>query len=253
MTCTEILNKLPSMGYGPTIDDTLDFGEALVYAADNECYRDKGYDNFEAYAKENLKLGSRNIYYVMKIVREAKRLGITRNQLRLVGVSNLRQVLGSNLTDKQKLVLLENCVSGLSTTECKAAVKALEGKIPTEAPVKDELLTWMNIKILRAAKEDTVKPAFDKVRRLYGDAHKIFGVPQDISDGKALEMICADYLSGPDANLPWYENFHRCWVATQNTESWIEFAKSQPEDAASLENLLDKISNLALETGIAVA
>jgi len=152
------------MGYGPTIDDSLDFGEALVYVADNECYRDKGYDNAEAYFKDNLQYGSRNIYYLMKIVREAKRLGINRNQLRLVNISNLRTVLGSDLNDNQKLTLLEKCVSGLSTAECKAGVAALAGRATAPAP-PDTLFTWMNIKILKDAKEDTVKPAFEKIRR----------------------------------------------------------------------------------------
>jgi len=82
----------------------------------------------------------------------------------------------------------------------------------------------------------------------------VFGVAKEISDGKVLEMLCADKLAEPDANLSWAINLHRSWTAIQNTESWRDFVESCPEDAGSLSNMLDKISDLALQqVGVAGA
>jgi len=57
----------------------------------------------------------------------------------------------------------------------------------------------MNIHIQRSAKQDTVQRAFDLCRALNGTvADEVTGGEKEISDGRALELICASFLADPN-------------------------------------------------------
>jgi hypothetical protein len=63
---------------------------------------------------------------------------------------------------------------------------------------KEEIDTfvYMTIKITKKCKEEVLDPAIEMARAEYGDTVDSEGEPQEISPGRAIEMICADYIAG---------------------------------------------------------
>jgi hypothetical protein len=65
----------------------------------------------------------------------------------------------------------------------------------------DNDMTWLNIRLLRLTKENIVDKAFEKAAINIGSvATDAEGVEQDASDGRKLEIICAEYLTDAHSN-----------------------------------------------------
>jgi hypothetical protein len=68
---------------------------------------------------------------------------------------------------------------------------------------EDESMVWLNIRCKKSAREDVIKPALALAKKHLGTkpaegVEGEEGQQKDESDGRALEMICANFLADPN-------------------------------------------------------
>ena len=181
---------------------TFNLGELLYEVKKNKYYLKLGFDTFSSYGK-SLDLRITKLYYLSKIAETAEGVGIPRSVYEPVGTAKLRLISKIDLFDKDgKAVMygdltMAECVKGLfekakdlSLEEVQQVVEKLRGK------TGDDAIVWLNIGITKAARE-IVRQAIELMKLNIGTVGQDEdGKHVDASDGRAIELICADYLSG---------------------------------------------------------
>jgi len=187
---------------------TFDIGELLYRVKKNGFHKNYGFNTFLEFVSE-LDIKTRKAQYLVKITETMDELNIPRNEFEPVGIAKLREISSLDLyedgdpaiyqDDEGETHLISDIIKGLiikshemSLDELKKYVKIIKGF------TGDNDLVWVNICLNRQAFEQTVQPALSLCKKALGTTGKNDeGVAQDYSDGKALEMICADYLLDP--------------------------------------------------------
>jgi hypothetical protein len=188
---------------------TFDLGELLYEAKKNKYFLKLGFDTFGDYGK-SLDLKITKLYYLAETMEGA---GVPRAKYEPLGTAKLRLIAKINLFDKEGKAIMypsqnpdddltmAECVKGLvekaknlSLEEVQQIVEKLRGK------TGDDAIVWLNIGITKAARE-IVRKAIEIMKLCIGTvAQDEDGKHVDASDGRAIELICADYLSGaPEA------------------------------------------------------
>jgi hypothetical protein len=185
---------------------TFDLGELLYEAKKNKYFLKLGFDTFGDYGK-SLDLKITKLYYLAKIAETMEGAGVSRVEYEPVGTAKLRLIAKINLFDKEGNAVMygdltmAECVKGLvekakdlSLEEVQQVVEKLRGK------TGDDAIVWLNIGVTKAARE-IVRQAIELMKLNIGTvAQDEDGKHVDASDGRAIELICADYLSGaPEA------------------------------------------------------
>lgn len=170
----------------------LELGRLLLEARDKSFNVIWGYDNFGLWVEEDsgLDMSQRAAYYLINVVQRADELGITDEQLKRVKLSKLKEIFSLKDTDPEVIKELLARAEGSSLNDIRddvAMVKAADGGDP---------FTFWNMKMPITIKEEIVKPAFEKARRLYGNT--MHGA--DAPDWKCLELCCVSMLNEPVEN-----------------------------------------------------
>ena len=178
-----------------------DLGELLSEIKEGGFHMTWGYANFgEWLEKSGLDMSERSAYYLIKIVAMGKELNIPREKLESVKISKLREIasLDPKKDGKKIRKLIDSCVPDKDGNEMSledvrqnvAKVRAGDDKIET--------FVFMTIKVTKTCKEEVIDPAIELVRAQHGDTVDSSGSPQEISPGRAIELILTDYLAGAD-------------------------------------------------------
>ena len=200
-----------------TNTSTFDLAELLHEAKKNMYYLKLGFDTFGDYGK-SLDLKITKLYYLVKIVENMDGAGVSRDEYEPVGIAKLRLISKVDLFTKDGGVIwntpeltMAECVKGLvekakdlSLEEVQQVVEKLRGKTGDDATV------WLNIAITKAARE-IVLQAFAQMKLEIGSVGQdADGKYIDASDGRALEMLAAEYLAGTPvvASTPIQPNEH---------------------------------------------
>lgn len=172
---------------------------ALFSEARSKAYNlEWGYTDFDLYIDEsNFDVGSRECRHLIRAHDVAVQLGIDREQLNAVAFSKVKEIFRLDpATQGDSIKQLLSEAAHMSLESVRTAVRALKGGDP------ETELTWINMQVLRRAKEETILPALAKIKLEYGPTMgDTPGETAEISDGRALEMLCADKLSEPDLEL----------------------------------------------------
>lgn len=172
--------------------------ELMQEIMDNHYHVERGFTDFDTYVDQsNFDVGSREIRYYLRINRVSKQLGITRDELKAVNVSKLKEIFSLDpVKQGDDIVRLVSDAVTMSLEEVRQSVRQLKGSDP------ETDMAWLNVHVLRRAKEETILPALQKVKLEYGPTMSdVPGQSAEISDGRALEMLCADKLAAPDEEL----------------------------------------------------
>jgi hypothetical protein len=157
-----------------------------------------GFSDFDQYIDQsNFDIGSRECRYLIRAHDVSLQLGITREQLKAVAISKLKEIFSLDPAKQADAIitLVDDAVT-MSLEEVRQSVRELKGTDP------ETELTWLNINVLRRAKEETILPALAKVKLEYGPTMGSDpNTSEEISDGRALEYLCAEKLAEPDAEL----------------------------------------------------
>lgn len=246
-TPQQILDSLSSILSGKKLDELtlakmLDVGDLLVECKDRKCYAILGYDSYERYQLETLGVQARVTQYLTRISRECKRLNISRAALLKCKFSCLKIIFSTaSVTDEQKVQLVARAPKW-TFTHCRDEVNKLNPQKATYGE-SDDLFAWFNIKVLRDNRTEVIEPAFEKMRKQCGDAFNSFGTRIEVSNGKILELMCAEKLAEPDEASTWVENFAKWWAFVRQTTSWMLFEEESPNKASTLSQFFDKLSS----------
>jgi hypothetical protein len=138
-----------------------------------------------------LDLSARQGFYYVQIAKKARQLGLTREDLLKSGISKLKKIFSLDpleFGDEIKQLLAAGETESLSVIEAKVqALRKQAGKPSYKT---------LHIRI-EADVEPIVDEAFELARRNYGSIVQD-GEIDDVSDGKCLELISAEYIQDPN-------------------------------------------------------
>lgn len=192
----KIKNNIESLVKGLNTS-TFDLADLLFLAKTKNFISQWGFNTMGEYFESiNLKVSKGR--YLVKIAETMAICQIPRSEYESVGTNKLRAICkidplkeyqGKGGAEYVK-GLVENANS-VSVESIKEAVESLQGKTAEDAD------TWLNISVKRAARDNTIRPAIETMKKLIGSVAKNEdGNSVDASDGRALELICADFNSG---------------------------------------------------------
>jgi hypothetical protein len=181
------------------LDGMLDLGELLFEARANSYHLNWGFTSFGEWVEQGsgLDMKERSAYYLISITEKSRQLGITREYLRESKLTKLREIFTLDADTHgetiKKLVADSATLTLEAVRDVVTTIKLGEGLDP---------VIHRTFSFGKSAYEATIKPAIERMTMEYGDTidahtHEVM----DITPGKALEMICADYLAGPDPML----------------------------------------------------
>jgi hypothetical protein len=202
----KVLNEIQNLIAGVNTS-TFDLAELLHEAKTKQYYLALGHDTFGSYAK-SLDLKVSKSYYLCRIVENMQAAGLTREQYEPLGIAKLRVISKVDLIEDDKPVmyndlpmteyikeLVTTAAANMSLEEVEQVVDKLQGKIG------DDAMVWLNISMKKAARDQTVLPAIEVAKLHLGTpGTDDDGKAKDASDGRALEAICADFMSDPNNN-----------------------------------------------------
>ena len=178
---------------------TFDLMDALHEVKTNKYYA-PAYDSFIDYAK-TLDMKVTKAYYLARIRQNMELAGIDRAVFEPIGIAKLRTISSIDLIDSENQIKADaidkvnELITTATTTEAtaiKAAVDVYNGHIGEEA------FEWLNIKIRKSAK-NVVREALNLIKAQIGSTGTdVDGKSRDASDGRALELLAADFLSDPN-------------------------------------------------------
>ena len=168
-----------------TFFDTCD----LLHEAHEKSYHlDFGFATFKDWIEfSKLDMSSRQAAYMVNIADKALSLNVDRPTLKRIKITKLKEIfsLSPDEHSSEMHALLE-VAEAMSLNEVKARVRALKSGTGVEEMI------FMTVKFPVSAKA-VIDSAFDKARANHGG-----GGEDGITNGTALEMICADYNAGQD-------------------------------------------------------
>jgi hypothetical protein len=183
----------------------LDLFELLKEIRDRGYHLDPwGFKTFGLWLEQSgLDMSERAAYYGIRIVEMGEELKIPREKLENVKLSKLKEMTTLDFKKDGKKIkqLVDGCIpdkdgNELTLDDVREQVQKIKG-----GSDKVDTFVFITLKLTKTAKEQVIDPAIEMMRAEYGSTVDLSGneEPVDISPGRAIEMICADYLSGVHA------------------------------------------------------
>jgi len=171
-------------------DGFFDICELLAEAQQHDYHHVWGFERFQDWIEtaSGLDMSGRQAFYMIQIANRAKQLGLTRDQLKLIKISKLKQIfsLDPDQFAAEIKALIEEA-PGLSLDEVTNRVRALKGQ-------SEQI--FMTIKVERSIK-DTIDRALELAKRNYGSV-MLGHDATDISTSQCMELLCVSYVQDPN-------------------------------------------------------
>jgi hypothetical protein len=189
---TEVAERLTALSASME-NGFLEVCDLLLEAHEGQYHSVYGYGRFTDWVVEGsgLDCGARMAGYFVQIAKKARQLGLTREDLTKIRISKLKMIFSLDPLEhgeEMRQYLIAAQTEPLSSIEDK--VRALRKQAG-----KPNYVT-KHIKI-EADVEPIVDEAFELARRNYGSIVQD-GEIDDVSDGKCLELISAEYIQDPN-------------------------------------------------------
>jgi hypothetical protein len=175
-------------------DSFIDTCYLLLESLDNGYHICWGYTRFTDWVDaSDLDMKGRQALYYTNIARKSQTLGLSRDDLKRVKISKLKEIFALDPQDfKDEMLQLVGEAEDSSLEEVKNKVRSLRSASGRPDSV------YMTLKFDTDIKE-LVDEAFELARRNYGDLYVgESGETIDISDSKCLELICQQFLMDPN-------------------------------------------------------
>lgn len=176
------------------VGNMLYLGDLLSEAKQENYAHQWGFNNFDEWLKSSgLEVGRSTAYYLIKIVNKSRELGIPREQLLKSKISHLKEIFSLPIERGEEIKQLVSNSPEMSLGEVSEAV----ANVRVEQGL--ERMVWRNFRVTEDAAREIIDPAIERCKSEHGSTvDSSTGEIVDISDGKALMLICADFLSAPD-------------------------------------------------------
>jgi hypothetical protein len=182
--------------------NTFDIARQLHFIKKNAYY--DGYTTFTEYLN-TLDFKLRKAQYLRRIAEVMDILGIAPETYEPIGLTKLREICSLSLDktwtdpETQQEIPMGLFIAGfmdkaqeMSVDDVKAYIRTLKG-----LKAEDEMIGrhfYVSLQVL----SEVVNPAIETAKRLIGTVGRDDeGMAKDASDGRALEVICIEYLNDP--------------------------------------------------------
>jgi hypothetical protein len=198
----ELRNKIESLV--KTVNtDTFTLAGYLHEAKWKQYYYGWGFNSFRDYA-HSLGIKPSKAYYLARIIEVMTAVGIPREDYEKIGMAKLREI--SRLTpgtmtklSNGNVVTTNSLIKHMIVNEEFELEEVVEIVQEAQGKVGEDAFVWLNINILKSARDMHVKPAIAVAKKQIGSVGTDDdGMAKDASDGAALERICQDFLSDPN-------------------------------------------------------
>lgn len=184
-----------------------DIGELLHKIKRNGYYNGWGFTTFAEYAA-TLSIKPRTAQYLRKMAEVMDAVGVTRERYEPIGIAKLREItsLDPEKTwtnpETNETIPLKDFIVGLVDKAAEMSLEEIQQHVRTlKGFVGDDDLVFLNVSMKRSALDSTVRPALQLAKQNIGTVGRDDeGTAQDASDGAALEVIAADFMSDPANN-----------------------------------------------------
>lgn len=178
-----------------------DLMDVLYEIREKRFYQPK-FTTYVEFAK-SLDLKLTKIYYLTRIRESMATAGITREKYEPIGIAKLRVIASIDLVKDgqvdQVAVTKVNEIVDMAATAEPEAVRAAVAEF--KGDVGEEAWTWINVKV-RESQKAVIIEAIELCKMQIGSTGTdAGGEATDASDGRALELICADFLADPNQAL----------------------------------------------------
>lgn len=169
--------------------------ELLMEAREQHYETVYGYPNFSEWVEQGsgLNISARQAYYSVNIAKKAKALGLSKDDLRAIGTSKLKEIFSLDTTthaENIKALLLSAPDSTLNEVKGQVSV--------AKAAAGEEETFYITLRLDKSVKESYDK-AITLARMMYGDQVDEHGEVMDASHSKCIEIIVRSYLMAPDS------------------------------------------------------
>lgn len=194
------INKLISQANSSTFD----LAELLYEAKTKLYFTGWGFESFSAYAK-SLEVKYSKSYYLVRIVENMIAAGLERPQFEPVGLAKLRLIAKLKPDTEFKGTPVSLLIRELTLKAPELSLEEVQIEVDTiMGLVADESMVWWNVRMKKLARENVVIPAVACMKKFIGTQPSEEGEGQqaEVSDGRALELICANFLADPNYEVP---------------------------------------------------
>lgn len=184
----------------------------LLYTVDrNDLWAIKGHESLDDWAaKTDLDIGIREIRYLISVHKKSTAMSIPKNQLVAAKISKLKiifqldptaEVVDTQTGEVESMDEIIRLLIKEAPHKTLKEIKQIVQDLLNKGKEEDEQITWLNLCILRSAKH-VVEDALELARVNAGSSYTADGqTTKEMLDSRALELICADYLSDPNNRL----------------------------------------------------
>jgi hypothetical protein len=134
----------------------------------------------------------------VRIIEAMMIAGVPREVYEPVGIAKLRVIAKLEPTEEYKGKPGATYIKALTETAAEAELDTLKEVVDLlQGKTGDDAVVWLNIAVNKAARDKVIQPAITSAKMQVGTvATDADGQAKDASDGRALELICAEFLSG---------------------------------------------------------
>jgi hypothetical protein len=189
---SEVLSQLKSLKSSLVVN-LLHMGDLLLEVKQNNYHLILGHSDFQSWLDNSgLDIKIAHAYDLMRVVSKAKAVGIERPQLEQCNISALKEIMRlSPDTEADKIKELVDYAKDHKVSETKKLVDQIK------IDKGEELYTLKAFRISNDVLENVVEPAIEKFHLDYGQViNSETNEVVEPSDGKFLEIACAEYLGG---------------------------------------------------------
>lgn len=183
---------------------TFDLSDLLHEAKSKLYFTGWGFPSFSQYAK-SLALKVTKSYYLVRIKENMIAAGLTRPEYEPVGLGKLRIISRLKPETEYKGTPVSLLIRELILKAGQMTPEEVQHEVDTIMGLtEDESMVWINIKVKNLARETVIKPAFEKMKKHLGTlpSDEEQGENVEATDGRALEMICANFLADANYETP---------------------------------------------------
>lgn len=183
---------------------TFDLAELLYEAKSKLYFTGWGFDSFSKYAK-SLDIKYSKGYYLVRIVENMIAAGLTRPEYEPVGLAKLRIIARLKPETEYKGTPVSLLIRELTLKAGQMSLEEVQLEVDTiMGMTEDESMVWWNVKVKKLARENVIIPAIARMKKFIGTqpSEEDEGQQAEVSDGRALEMICANFLADPNYEVP---------------------------------------------------
>ena len=184
---------------------SFDLADLLYEIKSNNFHAGYGFTSFSQYLKSLSEQGLKysRAYYLYRVAENGASAGLKREEYEPVGLTKLRLISRLKPAGEFNGVPMVMIIRELTLKALTMTPEEVSFEVDTILGLTDdESMVWVNLKVKKSAREDVIKPAIALAKKHCPESQLVdeSGVVTEMSDGAAVEVICANFLADPNFN-----------------------------------------------------